>query len=312
MNISIQINFFSGLGDFYSYFCEVYFFCKKIKDKNYKIKLFIHTNNKIDFSNLFEKKYYEFFEEIVVIPTPISLKDFDNYTVFYPKNSSTGQQGWDVFVPTDFTYDLPIIRFNLMNPSMEYLELSDFPKFNNSIIEKVNNFLETNELKNFSILHFRDLDDVADVMNVSVKDSEFLQDDLYVRDYYKVKKNFSLPHKIEEKINSIKEKEKKLFICSNNAKIKKYVVEKFGGFIIHEDDIEGLLRRSYSDESYLEHCLIEFCLISKANKIYSFSNYSWVSNFLIYGILHKNGNPINPKIENDFIELCGEFYETRN
>jgi hypothetical protein len=31
--IYIQINFTSGIGDFYTYFCEIYFLSKQLKEK---------------------------------------------------------------------------------------------------------------------------------------------------------------------------------------------------------------------------------------------------------------------------------------
>ena len=98
-----------------------------------------------------------------------------------------------------------------------------------------------------------------------------------------------------------------MFVCSNNVYLKKYIKSKFNNVFLYEDKIEKTLQRSYNDEDYWNHCLIEFFLISLCKKIYVFSNYSWISNFISYGVLHNEFGVVNPYQLNSFVENCGEF-----
>jgi hypothetical protein len=145
------------------------------------------------------------------------------------------------------------------------------------------------------VVHFRELDDVGDKFNTSLKHN------------LNEHQSFELPNNVLEKLTLISNSHEKMFVCSNNVYLKKYIKSKFNNVFLYEDKIEKTLQRSYNDEDYWNHCLIEFFLISLCKKIYVFSNYSWISNFISYGVLHNEFGVVNPYQLNSFVENCGEF-----
>ena len=46
MTINIQINFSSGIGDFYAYFCEIYFSSKQLKELGHDVHLYFKSPRK--------------------------------------------------------------------------------------------------------------------------------------------------------------------------------------------------------------------------------------------------------------------------
>ena len=77
--------------------------------------------------------------------------------------------------------------------------------------------------------------------------------------------------------------------------------------LIYNDDILKTTRRDYSDVEYWNFCLIEFCLISMAKNVNMFTNYSWISNFIAYGVFNSELGVINPYHDNPFVKNCGPF-----
>jgi hypothetical protein len=78
MTINIQINFSSGIGDFYTYFCEIYFSSKQLKELGHDVHLYFNSKRKIDFLNLFESKYYEYFDQIFIFMS-VNIKSTPKY-----------------------------------------------------------------------------------------------------------------------------------------------------------------------------------------------------------------------------------------
>jgi hypothetical protein len=98
-----------------------------------------------------------------------------------------------------------------------------------------------------------------------------------------------------------------MFVCSNNVYLKKYIQSKFDNVFCYEDNLDETIRRNYDGNYYFNHCLTEFFLMSLCEKIYAFSNYSWISNFIAYGVLHNDKGPVNPYQINSLVENCGTF-----
>jgi hypothetical protein len=295
MKLYIQINFGSGLGDFFAYFYEVYFFSKEMKNKGYNINIIIHTKNKINFKELFEEKYYNVFNSFEIKSEVTTHLNFTNYKVVNINLNSIGDQSWELFAPIEFNEPFLFKKFNLVSQT-NYDNLIDFPKLNTHIIDKINYFIRDKELDDFVVIHFRDRDDIADQYNSQLisNNSQLLYN--------------NLNKEVLEKLKYITQHNKKVFVCSNNIQIKILLDELYPNVIIYKDNVETILKRTYSDDDYFMHCITEFYIISKATKIFSFSNYSWVSNFLIYGLLHSKNKPINPNdSENNFFETCGDF-----
>jgi hypothetical protein len=92
-------------------------------------------------------------------------------------------------------------------------------------------------------------------------------------------------------------------------RVKRYIKEHFNNVFLYDDDILKTTRRDYSDEEYWNFCLVEFCLISMSEKINIFTNYSWVSNFIVYGVLNNKIGVVNPYKNNSFVQNYGSFMD---
>jgi hypothetical protein len=295
MKLYIQINFGSGLGDFFAHFCEVYFFSKKMKEKGYSMNLIIHTKNKINFRTLFQEKYYEVFDNFEVKQTPTRASDFIDYKVLNSDDDSVGIHQWELFTPIEYTEPFDFIRFNLAQ-QVNYEDLYDFPKLSENITKEIDSFISEKNLDDFVVIHFRELDDVADNYN-----HQILQNNLE-------SVNFNQNYRALEKVEDIINNNKKVFVCSNNVKIKLMLSERYPNVIIYNDNVQKIIHRTYSDEEYLNHCITEFYILSKAKKIFSFGKYVWISNFLIYGLIHFQETATNPNnLKHNNFEFCGEF-----
>jgi hypothetical protein len=279
--IYIQINFLSGLGDFYSYICETYYFSKKLKELNYKIILYVHSPFKIDL-NIFDKNTYQYYDEIRLGTQSIHHK-LDNYKIIYKKNNKIGAEWWDAFGPENMPTILPTEffsygRYNKIN----YKNCKDIPKFSSCYIDKTHSYIN-GKLTNFSIIHFRELDDL-NVMDDYVLDCRTMK---------KLKEIF---------LN------RQILLLSNNNQVKKIIKLNFN--CVTFDTIP----RNYNNQDCWEQTIVEFILCSFAENIYLFTKYSWVSNFLNYGLIHHKNGPIYPYEKSDSFINYGSFncipYET--
>jgi hypothetical protein len=308
MIVNIQMNFTSGIGDFYTYFCEVYYTAKQLKEKGHHVNLYFVSKRKVDFLSLFESKYYQFFDSIEVLNSPMSSSDFDNYEVVYPsKTWNTGQHCWEMFFPVDMNDEYHRYYFNLSHPGLlNYFDLQDFPKLSNDIIDKTKSFMLDNGLNDFSVIHFREWDDIGDAYNSRVLNPDIGGDDFQIR-HKVLKKEFELGDETMLQIKQICDENEKVFVCSNSIQAKTYVKKHFSNIFLYDDNILKTTRRNYSDEEYWNFCLIEFCLISFSKKINLFTNYSWISNFIAYGVFNNQYGSVNPYRNNLFVKNYGHF-----
>lgn len=308
MIVNIQINFTSGIGDFYTYFCEIYYTAKQLKENGHEIHLYFISQRKVDFLSLFESKYYQFFDKIEILNIPKSSNDFGDYEVVYPSKSwVTGQHCWEMFFPKNINENYHRYYFNLSHPGMlNYFELLDFPKLSNKIVDETIKFINNNGLNDFSVIHFREWDDIGDAYNSRVLDPNINDDEFEVR-HVKLKKEFTLNEKIMTQIQKICDENEKVFVCSNSIRVKTYVKEHFKNVFLYDDNILKTTKRDYSDEEYWNFCLIEFCLISMSKKINIFTNYCWISNFISYGVFNNPFGVVNPYKDNQFVKNYGPF-----
>jgi hypothetical protein len=308
MVVNIQINFTSGIGDFYTYFCEIYYVAKQLKENGHEVHLYFNSKRKVDFLSLFEPIYYQFFDKMEILDTPKSSKDFGDYEVVYPNKSwISGQHCWEMFFPINVTENYRSYYFNLSHPGLlNYFELSDFPKLSKDIFDKTKKFITDNGLNDFSVIHFREWDDIGDAYNSRVLDPSIDGDEFQVR-HMKLKKEFTLNDTIMEQIQKISNENEKVFVCSNSIRVKTYVKEHFKNVFLYDDNILKTTKRDYSDEEYWNFCLIEFCLISMAKQINIFTNYSWISNFIAYGVFNNQFGVVNPYQDNEFVKNYGLF-----
>jgi len=308
MVINIQVNFTSGIGDFYTYFCEIYFTSKQLKEKGHQVDLYYNSRRTIDFLSLFDSKYYQYFDNIIMSEYPKSLNDFIGYHVIYPgKNWVTGAHCWEIFAPIDFNDDYTRYFINLSHPELlNYGELSDFPKLSNTIIENTKKFIVDNDLTNFSVIHFREWDDIGDAYNSRVLNPNIEGEEFQVRNKT-LKKEFNITEDKMLQIKEICDNNEKVFVCSNSVRVKIYIKEHFNNVFIYNDNILKTTRRDYNDVEYWNFCLIEFCLISMAKNVNMFTNYSWISNFIAYSVFNSELGVINPYHNNPFIKNYGPF-----
>jgi hypothetical protein len=296
--IYLQLNFSSGFGDFYTYFCEVYFTAKKLKSLGYSTTLVINSDHDLDFSKLFQPKYYNYFDFILYNQYLLSTINpiLDNYCIFNAdKDAKGGVHCWELIIPNNLKLDLEMPNFNLSRPSLINInKFDEFPKFNEGILKLVNEFKNQFNLKSFEVIHFREFDPNA-----------------YEKNYYALENRFKgikLNDNTELEINKIiNNNNNNVFICSNDKLIKDYLKNKYPNIIMLENDFKSLLCCSYSDDETLNLILTEFILLSYADKIFLYSNYSWISNFISYAALNNKSGPINPYADNNKFIQMGNF-----
>jgi hypothetical protein len=302
MTFYIQINHESGFGDFFTYFCETYFLAKQLKNNNNNVIFIFNSKSKMDVKNIFNDKSYQYFDEIRIVEFPISKNIHENYEMILPeRGGETGNSHWELIGPNGFDEPTTLNYFNLSRSGLlNYTELKDFPELSNHYKEKSLKFKEENNLDNFCVVHFREFDFISDKLNGSLK--------------YELNEHesFELSNDSLEKLKQISNSHNKIFVCSNNVYLKKYIQSKFNNVFCYEDNLDKTIQRTYDDKDYLSHCLIEFFLMSLCEKIYAFSNYSWISNFISYGILHNSIGPVNPYHVNPLVEDCGPFQKNIN
>jgi hypothetical protein len=308
--IFLQINFTSGIGDFYTYFCEVYFLSKLLKEKNYTTCLIFNSKRKIDFINLFQEKYYNFFDEIIITESPQSCQSLGDYKIIFPGSTwASGLHCWEAFAPNDFNEDLHFAFINLSR--MGYLNIekySDYPKLSDKIIENTLNIKKLYNLDDYVILHFRDWDDIADAYNNNLINN--IKQPFEVRGY-RFNGELEFTESALSKLTEILKIENKILLFSNNLEIKKVIKEMSDKIVLLDENLIKTCRRDYNDTVYWDFCINEFNLISYSKKIYLFSNYSWISNFISYGILNNiNLDSVNPyNSNNKLVETFGTYFK---
>ena len=294
MIINIQLNFTSGIGDFYTFFCEIYFTAKQLKKLGHDVHLHLNLKSEIDFLNIFLPQYYECFYKIFIDNQGKTLKDFQNHKIQYPHNAwQPGIHCWEMFVPNDFNANnLKQYFFNWAHRQLNYEELNNFPQLSEKIVNNTFQFKEQCDLQTFDIIHFRELDNIA-----------YIDNDRFSKNSTEFKNTYS---NLLNTINNISNN-KQIFICSNSVSIKQYFKNHCNNIHIYQEDLSKTINRNYTNNQYFDFCLNEFCLMSMCDKIHTFTNYGWVSNFLIYGALHNKFGVTNPYKNDSFIKQYGHF-----
>jgi hypothetical protein len=302
----VVLSFTSGLGDFYTYVCEVYNIAKELKKRNHKIFLFVKCKEGIDFFKLFELDFYDTFDSVKVSNSFVDITELSNISCLYPENCNIENTHWCLF-GEKLDDDIKIKHFNLISPSNLNFGNSDLSvKLSEPILKKTEIFLKENLIKDFCIVHFRLWDDMADVMNYSMN-TNIIPEYFSVRGKI-VKSDNILKEEILNEINSLTINYDKVILFSNSIYLKKYLKEKFSNLITLEENLNSYINRCYTDKYYLETCLIEFSMMSYAKKIFTFTDYSWITNFVSYGVLsHQEKNKLNPYLDDTLVENKYEF-----
>lgn len=307
MDYYFQINFTSGIGDFYTYLCEICNISISFKKQGHNTHLVVKSKRKIDFFNLFETDFYDLFDTIVYNEQGILCSNFNNYMVLYPgKTWQEGVHCWELIgekIPETFDF----IRFNLSYAnSISFTKDSFAPKLSKSFLEKTNDFLSSTELKNFCVLHFRIYDDLADAMNSVVYNKS--DEKVLTSMYFKISIDNIFSPFVFTKLDECLDKFDKVVICSNSVLVKSELKKRNNRIVVFQDDELKTLRRDFSDIDYFNQCILEFSLMSFAEKILVFSYYTWITNFISYGVLNHNyHDKVNPYHDKKLIESYSNF-----
>jgi len=292
MNILIQHNFSSGLGDFLIAMSEYMTYCKKLKDIGYKINLYVNLqNNKyINFPSKFMNKIFDqetlsFFDEIIEDYSGINHNN--NYKEYrYWKSAHepqfSGVHRWDIFIENK---EPPYLQYPVL--STLHLLLTQIINENNIVYPKFNRDIENKArifLQQFGIYNF---------LQVRVEDGK---DCIANKDFI---------DKIQQLINNneifhIGTNSKSIFdIFQSHPKTLFYPFRQFETIGNHHNvghRVNRIFNNDMLEERFLD-TVIEMVSIKHANKIYHYSDYTWPSSFLFYGSLVSKKRPIDVKIE---------------
>lgn len=299
-----KLNYHLGLGDFYTSACEIFYIADKLKTENKSLYLFLTIKPEIKFFEIFEKKFYDLFELIYINDAPESYAEFVNFKCLFEIES------WSLFGGSELQ-NLQIKHFNLIRPNLLNYTESDYTlKLSDDIIEKTKLYLGKNEMYQFCTIHFRCRDDQADIFNYI--DSENLPTKIIDIDNKKIDKDSLLNNETIQTLYKILDDYDKIFVCSNCILIKNFLKGFSNKIVVLDENYLSTLRRNYADREYFELCILEFCIMSFTQKIFLFTNYSWISNFLSYGILsHNSHKKVNPYENNQIISIFQNFFNSK-
>lgn len=288
MKLIIQHNWTSGLGDMYAAATEYLNYAHQFKQEGFYTKLIFslngintknkYINNKIELSDIFDTTLFnKVFDEIYITEKPISYRSTEGcdyiYSAYMPNNPHPGGHWWDVFSDTSSlnSYNISIPNFNAYLTFKDSNKIKILPKFNSIVYEKEKVFLKEFITQAYSFIHIRYNDYSIKEINPTF---------------------MSYTNKIKQKIQNANQ----LFhIGSNNQYILDYLCElentrkyKISNIDLFSNDHPYSMNNPNIDEPILINRLYdnlaEMVSVRNCNKIYYLSAYSWISNFLFYGL----------------------------
>jgi hypothetical protein len=279
MKIIIQHNWTTGLGDFFCAVTEYLNFIKPLKEKGFETKLIFSINgrsgsNKFIGDIKFEQiinldSIKEYFDNVETINNSIIDNIIDGckylHTQYGPKEP--GHHWWDVFSDEN----LNGVSYPNYNPST-YLNgtqiPSIYPKFVDKVYEKEKKFLEKIKCKyNFTHIRFFDYRDKED----------FFIDDLkwIVKNISNSTETFHIGSNSQYALNEV--------VNLNNS-----ILFDIGNLDLFSNDHPYYFYNKHIDNGLLLDRLYdniaEMVSVRNSEKIYYYSSFGWVSNFLFYGI----------------------------
>lgn len=297
MKVMIQHNWTTGLGDLFCAATEYLNFIRHLKTLGYETELlFSFGNNKFisknEFDIIFDKKSFNLFDSISVLDNSIYDKKFKGLNYFHTQYGPTtpGQHWWDTYfdvIPEDISYP----NYNPQTFLNRTMIPEIFPIFNEKVYQKVNEFRKKLP-KNYSYIQIR----YWDYTNNSLeKDFEYDIDSLYL----------------------IIEKSKKTFHVGSNNYVVLDRLKNLPNVITYEFNDLDLFSNDHSYYYYNKHIsndillerlynnLAEMVSISEAQNIFLYTKFSWISNFLYYG-MSRNINQFNFKLINNNLDSIYE------
>lgn len=279
--VIIQHNFRTGLGDMVSDMSEYMTISSKLKEIGYEIHLiFCLNSNRFVKENIFYKIFDEetcgFFSSVIETFVPIYGLEYEGTKYHYSSHDpqEPGRHRWDLFISELPPNEIKKVRFSATEIKSLNKTLPPItPKFNKTIIDKVYKFEENVNFNDSVFLHIRLID--SEVNN---------------------ERHLKICESISSYITNIKEL---IYLGTNNTFIYNYfksndkvVLYDFKTLEYLDNDVNRI--DNYVGENVLIERLYdiitEMVLIKNVNKIYHYSDISWVSNFYFYGLSQRSGD----------------------
>jgi hypothetical protein len=215
------------------------------------------------------------FDEIKITNSPYDKTEVDGYTcVFTHANANPAAHYWDLFVDNE-SLDFFKKNYKIKQYHMGGLVSGDLPEYKPHVISKIkdiyNEFIKTNNIVEFSSIHYRTQD---------------LQEELEFLEKNKLK------------INEIVNSGENIFICSNSSEFKKYVKSLNNKNVFYwELPMEDVMGGNHLDQYHLDnetlhqrcfYTLLDMWTLGKSKKIHAFTTWGRHSNFLVYGAINKS------------------------
>lgn len=292
MKVVIQHNWTTGLGDLYCACTEYLNFIKPLKEIGYETELIFSFNgisspNKFIGVNSFEKIFklesFNLFDIISVRELPITDLEY-NKTKYYHTQygpTSPGIHWWDVY----FDVIPQLTSFPNINPR-SFLEktqnISVLPLFNEEVYLRANTFSKKLKEK-YDFIQIRYFDYARTIDSGFESDMGTLFETIKnSSNYFHIGSNSPyVNNKFSKLKNVINYEFKNLNLFSNDH-----------SYYFYNKQISNdlLLDRLYDN-------LAEMVSIANSRKIFLYSSFDWISNFLFYGFMSK-GDELSFKIIN--------------
>jgi len=285
MKLLIQHNFKTGLGDMYNDMVEYMTTTKKYKDMGYEVHLIfcLYDNKYVKekvFHKIFDDQTIGFFDSVEETFTPIRDKNYKEYSynssAHEPQNPGTHR--WDIFTDTKLArIELLRLSVNVFRIKVENVVKPQFQKY---LIDGANNFVKSIG-RRYNLLHVRTMDS---------------------------EKNETKYSDLKNKFLNLLEENKDIFHLGTNNRFLNESLENLENVITYKfttfNSIDNELNATFNSRLNNEQLFLRFCetiqemiSIRSTKKIYSYTDYGWISLFLLYGILEGN------KKEKDFIKI---------
>jgi hypothetical protein len=281
MQILIQHNFTSGLGDFLADISHYLSILKRFKSDGYRINLRIalknnkYTNDQF-FKKIFDQNTCDFFDSIEETNDTIHSLTYNEYT-YHSSNHAPqfpGYHHFDIFFDTPNQHqDLEYHGFDAQKAYSNNLFPSILPKFNNEILQRSESFVNTLP-KDYYFLHIRTSDKID--KNTHRYDNIIYNIQSYIKN---TNVKFHLGTNNEYIYNILKNYSNIFIYPFKNYNLINNDMNAFSNNIDYKSNITSKMLQ----DRLLDICA-EMISIQKSKKIYFIHDVTWISNFLFYPI----------------------------
>lgn len=279
MNLIIQHNWTTGLGDLFCASTEYLNFISDLKKQGYETKLIFSFNGEYNLNkyiglnpleNIYDLNSFKLFDEIEVRDRPITDLTINALKYHHTQYGATkpGQHWWDVYfdiVPSNVVYP----NYNPNTLLYKNTKPTIFPRFNEEVYKRADSFSKTLG-KDYNFLQIRYYDYREEVDESLLISLEIL--------YSKIQNSGQVFH-----LGSNNK-----FVCDKFSNLENVREYKFKNLDLFSNDHSYYFYNKHlSNELLLDRLydnLAEMVSVSNSKKIYLYSTFSWISNFLFYGM----------------------------